>query len=112
MLFIWWLAIAGTRTHFFEMEEQKLPSPSQLEQEIGKVVGEECLRIIIVKHKRLFSTLVASFIVLYALMTCLGKLVEYVFTDDKVRENVYKLLDAFVNKTITQLTTDNYLCSR
>lgn len=96
------------------MEEQKssLPSPTQLEQEIGKVVGDECLRIIIVKYKRLFSVFGICFIVLYALMTCLGKLVEHVFTDDKIRESVNKLLDAFVNRTVTQLTRENYLCSR
>jgi hypothetical protein len=93
------------------MEEQKT-SPSQLEQEIGKAVGDECLRIIIVKHKRLFSVLAVCFIILYAIMTCLGKGVEYLFTDDKVRENVYRLLDAFVNKTVSQLTRENYLCSR
>jgi hypothetical protein len=93
------------------MEEQQSTS-SQLEHELGKIVGDECLRIIIVKYKRLFSVLGICFVMLYALMTCLGKGVEYLLTNEKTRESVQRLLDAFVNKTVTQLTRENYLCLR
>ena len=93
-------------------QQSRVEAERKFETEIEKVVGEECLRIIIVKHKRLFSVLFIFFLIFYTIMTCLGKGVEYLLTNEKTRDNIYKLLDAFVNKTVTQLLDNNYICAR
>ncbi len=85
---------------------------SKFEQEIGNVVGEECLRIIIVRHKRLFTILLIFAVIFYSIMTCIGKGVEQLLANENTSKSIYKLLDAFVNKTVAQLTNDIFMCAR
>lgn len=80
------------------------------ELELGAAIGEECLRIIVVKNKRLFAVLLAFVGITYALMTCVGKSVEYILTDEQMSPRIFKVLDAFVNKTVTKLTERDIIC--
>ena len=76
--------------------------------EVGDGLGQECLQAIITKNKKLFTQIVAFLAAMYALMTCMGKGVEYILTDEKISNKVYNMLDAFVNLTIVRLNENNF----
>lgn len=87
------------------MEDQKI---RQLDKEIGNAAVEECLRIIIVKHQRLFSVLCIFLVINYMLIAGVGKGVEFLFTNERTS----KIVDAIVNKTVSELTLNNFICMK
>lgn len=90
--------------------ESSLPL-DQFQQQINDSARDEfaqCIRVLLVKNKCLLAVLFIFTLFVYTLSTFIVKGAEYLLTNEQTSVGIYKILNAFVNMTVTKLTEKNY----